>query len=176
MQPCLRFRAFAGMKNQGAAVGELLSNPVNVWLAAGALIIALEAFTAPGLGFFLGGLGALCTALVIKSGLVGEASIGAQFAWCFGLTVAWAALLWKPLQKYRMRRKARNQEVKTNNLIGEVVTVAEGGLKRGEVGQVIWSGTVMNAELESPHAQDLPHGAKAQVHSVSGNILKVTAK
>ena len=156
---------------------EFFSNPVNVWLAAGALIIAVEAFTAPGLGFFLGGLGALCTALVIKSGLVGETSIGAQFAWFFGITVGWAAALWKPLQKYRMHRKSRgSQEVKTNNLIGEIVTVAQGGLRRGEVGQVIWSGTVMNAELESPHAQDLPQGAKAQVHSISGNILRVTPK
>lgn len=155
---------------------EILREPVNAWLAAGAFIIAFEAFTVPGLGLFLGGLGALCTALLIKAGVVKETSTAAQFAWCFGVTVGWALLLWKPLQKYRLKRRARNTEVKTNNLIGEIVIVGEGGLKQGEVGQVIWSGTVMNAELESSHAHDLPQGAKAQVHSVSGNILKVTPR
>ncbi len=155
---------------------DLLKDPVNAWLAAGALIIAFEAFTSPGLGLFLGGIGALCTALLIKGGVVGEASTGAQFAWCFGITVAWSALLWKPLKKFRMQRKVRGQDVKTNNLIGETAIVGKGGLRQGDVGQVIWSGTVMNAELESAHAQDVPEGAKVHIHAISGNILKVIPK
>jgi membrane protein implicated in regulation of membrane protease activity len=155
----------------------IFQDPVNAWLAAGALIIAFEAMTAPGLGLFLGGLGALCTALLIKGGVVGPESTGAQFAWCFGITVVWALLLWKPLKKFRMQRKSRGgAEVKTNNLIGEIVTVAKGGLKPGAVGQVIWSGTLMNAELESSHTQDVPEGAKVHIHAISGNILKVIPK
>jgi membrane protein implicated in regulation of membrane protease activity len=155
---------------------EFLHDPVNAWLFAGALIISLEAFTAPGIGFFLGGLGAFCTALLIKAGVVGEASTGAQFAWCFGLTVGWTLLLWKPLRKFRMHRKSRAGDLKNNNLIGETAIVAKTGLKRGEVGQVIWSGTLMNAELGSSAGADLPEGAKVQIHSVSGNTLTVIPK
>lgn len=152
----------------------LLHDPINAWLAAGALIIAFEAFTAPGLGLFLGGLGAICTALVIKGGLVAETSTAAQFAWCFGTTVIWTALLWSPLKKFRSHIRSRNGDVKTNNLIGETAIVGKGGLKAGETGQVVWSGTPMNALLEQ--GGDLAEGAKVRIHSVTGNTLKVGPK
>jgi membrane protein implicated in regulation of membrane protease activity len=155
---------------------ELLRDPVNAWLTAGALIIAFEAFTAPGLGLFLGGLGALCTALLIRGGVVDQTAIPAQFAWCFGLTVGWAALLWKPLRKFRMHRKSRSGEMKNNNLIGETALVAKGGLKPGRLGQVTWSGTVWNAELESSHARELAEGEKVRIQAVSGNTLKVISQ
>lgn len=148
---------------------------VNGWLIAGSLIIAFEAFTAPGLGLFLGGLGALCTSLLIKSGIVDEASTAAQFAWCFGCTVAWTVLLWKPLMKFRMHRKGTGN-MPTNNVIGETAVVGKTGLKPGEMGQVIWSGTIMNAQLESAHAEPLLEGAHVRIQSVSGNILKVIPK
>jgi len=154
---------------------ELLHDPINAWLFAGALIIALEAFTAPGLGFFLGGLGAICTSIAIKAGWVGEANIAGQFAWCFGINIVWTGVLWKPMRKFRMKHK-RTADMKPNNLIGETAIVAKGGLKRGEVGQVLWSGTLMNAELERSSDADLPEGAKVSVHAVSGNTLKVTLK
>jgi membrane protein implicated in regulation of membrane protease activity len=155
---------------------DFLHDPINAWLTFGALIIAFEAFTAPGLGLFLAGIGALCTALVIKMGIVGEASTPAQFAWWFAITVGWAGLLWKPLRKFRLHRKSRGADVKTNNLIGEVAIVAKGGLKPGDVGQVLWSGTLMNAELESSHAHPVAEGEKVQVHSISGNTLKVVPR
>jgi len=154
---------------------ELLHDPVNAWLFAGALIIILEAFVGSGLGLFLGGIGALCTSLVIKAEWVGSSDIGAQFAWCFGFTIAWTGILWRPMRKFRMKKK-RSTDMKTNNLIGETAIVAKGGLRRGEVGQVLWSGTLMNAELEPSAGADLAEGAKVSIHAVSGNILKVTSR
>ncbi|MBI3508302.1 MAG: NfeD family protein, partial [Chlamydiia bacterium] len=98
-----------------------------------------------------------------------------QFAWCFGLTVAWTGLLWKPMRKFRLSRK-RAQEVPSNNLIGQTAVVAAGGLKTGEMGQVVWSGTLMNAELEGSHLLSVPEGTHVQIHSVFGNTLKVRLK
>ena len=154
----------------------MLHDPVNAWLTAGALIVAFEAFTAPGLGLFLGGLGAICTALLIKGGIVGAASTGAQFAWCFGVTVAWTLILWKPLRKFRLHRKRGGSTIENNNMIGETAIVGKGGLKSGSAGQVLWSGTVMNAELESAHGLELAEGAQVSIRSISGNTLKVAPK
>lgn len=153
---------------------EVLQSPMNVWLIAGAFIVAFEAFTTPGLGLFLGGLGALCTAVLIKAGVIDEAAIAAQFAWCFGLTAVWTIVLWKPLQTFRMRRRTRDNKIENNNLIGQIAIVGSDGLQPGKMGQVVWSGTVMNAELELPNVEALAEGTKVRIRSVYGNILKVT--
>jgi len=152
-----------------------LSNPAFVWLAVGAFLIAFEALTAPGLGLFLAGLGAVCTGLLVESGLVGETANAVQCAFFFGLTTLWAAILWKPLQQFRAHRRTGGGVV--SNVIGESGTVGKGGLKRGVVGQVVWSGTVMNAllDLSSPLA-GLEEGAVVEILSVSGTTLNVIPK
>jgi membrane protein implicated in regulation of membrane protease activity len=154
----------------------LLSNPTGFWLGLGAFLIVLEAITMPGLGLFLAGIAALCTGLLVKAGIVDEGALGAQVAWFFGLTTFWAAVLWKPLLKFRMKR-GHKDGIELNNMVGGTATVGEHGLRRGRIGQVTWSGTLMNAELEaSVPVESLPAGALVVIKSVSGTTLTVIPK
>lgn len=157
-------------------MGTLLSNPTEFWLGLGALLILFEAITVPGLGLFLAGIGALCTSLLVKAGIADEAAFGAQVAWFFGLTTFWTAVLWKPLQKFRMK-SGRKDGIELNNMVGGTATVGEHGLERGRTGQVAWSGTLMNAELAaSAPVASLPAGALVVIKSVSGTTLTVIPK
>src|SRR5262249_49812474 len=152
----------------------LFGNPVYAWLAAGAFLIVFEALTMPGLGIFLGGLGAVCTAILIQAGIVGSDATALQFACFFGLTTVWAIVLWRPLMKFRTGGKNAKADG-YNDMVGGIAVVGERGLKRGEVGQVTWSGTVMNAELDSSSSVDtVSAGVQVVIKSVSGNLLKVS--
>ncbi|MGH6823725.1 MAG: NfeD family protein [Methylocella sp.] len=154
----------------------ILSHPAEFWLGIGAFLIVFEAVTMPGLGLFLGGIGALCTGLLVKAGIANEGALGAQVAWFLGLTTFWAAVLWKPLLKFRMRSSHKGG-IELNNMVGGTATVGKDGLERGKIGQVTWSGTVMNAELEALAPVDsLPAGALAVITSVSGTTLTVIPK
>jgi membrane protein implicated in regulation of membrane protease activity len=86
----------------------LLSHSAYFWLGLGAFLIVFEAITTPGLGLFLAGIGALCTGLLVKAGFVDEGALGAKVAWFLGLTTFWAAVLWKPLLKFRMQSRHKD--------------------------------------------------------------------
>ncbi|MGH6836499.1 MAG: NfeD family protein [Methylocella sp.] len=154
----------------------LLSHSAYFWLGLGAFLIVFEAITTPGLGLFLAGIGALCTCLLVKAGIADERALGAQVAWFFGLTTFWTAVLWKPLLKFRMSSKHKDG-IELNNMVGGTATVGKDGLERGQIGQVTWSGTLMNAELEaSALVESLPAGALVVIKSVSGTTLTVIPK
>jgi len=154
----------------------MMGDPIVVWLAVGAALVVFEAMTAPGLGLFLAGLGALCTALTIKAGVIGEEATAAQFAWFFGFTTLWAGGLWKPLQKFRAARTPRKGPVENHSdIVGQTAVVAKGGLTRGKTGQVAWSGTLMSAAVDDASPQDvLPEGTTVHIRSVTGNTLSVS--
>ncbi len=154
----------------------VFANPVTCWLAAGALLIAVEAFTMPGLGLFLGGIGALFTAICIEAGWILPESTLAQFACCFGITAGVTAALWRPLKKFRMRGKHK-QSIELNNMVGQTAIVASGGLRGDMPGQVSWSGTLMNAQLVHGDAASLlPEGTPVIIRSVSGTTVHVVPK
>ncbi len=148
-----------------------------IWLLAGAALIILEVITAPGLGIFLAGLGAMSTALVINAGIVAEESVVAQFAWAFAFTVIWIAILWKPLKNFRAagRNKLSPDDSKEHSdMVGTTAIVSKNGLARGMQGQVVWSGTLMSAVLaEQSGVDSVPEGAQVKIVSVSGTTLTV---
>ncbi len=150
---------------------------VTIWLLIGASLIVLEVITAPGLGIFLAGLGAMSTALVIEVGIVAEESIVAQCAWAFAFTVLWIAVLWKPLKNFRAagRNKISPEDNKEHSdMVGSVAVVSKSGLARGRLGQVVWSGTLMTAVLDELHGvESIPEGALVKIVSVSGTTLTV---
>lgn len=147
------------------------------WLLVGASLIILEVLTAPGLGIFLAGLGAMCTALVIELGIVAEESLTAQFAWAFALTVIWGVVLWKPLKNFRSAGKNKlspDDRKEHSDIVGKMAIVGKDGLKKGMMGQATWSGTAMTAILdEHSHEDFLPEGAQVKIHSVDGTTLIV---
>lgn len=150
-------------------------SPAILWLLFGAALVLAEVFTAPGIGLFLGGFGAMSTGIVVQMGLVGIESFPAQIAWFFGLSSLWAVLLWRPLQKYRVKQTLKTHAgAERSDIVGSTGTVGKNGIKRHETGQVKWSGTIMNAVL-SPHSDEdfLAEGTQVKITAVTGNTLSV---
>lgn len=146
--------------------------PSTLWLIAGALFVAIEAFGVPGFGFFFAGLAALGVALIIEMNVVASQAHVAQFAWFFGLTVAWAIVLWAPLKRFHSRRASNH--VAAGSLVGDTAVVSAQGLRKGYEGQVQWSGTLMRAELLE--GGPLTEGAQVVIVAVEGNKLVVKPK
>lgn len=150
-------------------------NAPYLWLAAGALFLAAEAFGVPGVGFLFAGLGAIATGILIDLEAMGTGGTPGQFAWFFATSVAWTALLWKPLKKFRAGGGKDGGDY--NNMVGGAATVTGGPLRKGKTGKVAWSGTTMQAELAADAAVDeMPEGGEAVIREVKGTKLIVAPK
>lgn len=141
-----------------------------IWLALGALLIAMEVFGIPGIGFLFAGLSAVTVAILTQAGATEPDSYGAQTAWWFGLTLMWAALLWKPLKNWRTSKNSQEY----SNIIGDTAYIINQDLHKGITGQASWSGTTMNAEI-APYvtADKIPAGSKVKIIDVRGVTLIV---
>jgi membrane protein implicated in regulation of membrane protease activity len=140
------------------------------WLIAAAVLLGLEAFGAPGIGFLFAGLSALVVGILIWLELIGAENWFAQAGIFFFLTVAFAGLLWNKLKKWRMDPDAEQY----NNTVGDMATVSAGGLRKGAVGQVSWSGTTMNAMVSADEpSETFTEGDIVTIVAVKGNRLIV---
>lgn len=145
----------------------LASVPVHYWwLVAGALFCVLEILGISGIGFLFAGMAGLCVGIAVTAQWIAPESYLTQTAWFFGLTLVWAALLWK-----KLRPRAG---VAYKHMVGERARVTKGPLVKGKTGSAEWSGTVMNAEL-SKHASvaSVAEGENVIIKEVHGNVLVV---
>lgn len=133
-------------------------------------MVAIEAFAIPGIGFFFGGLAAVVVGGLLIGGVLSPEEIVWQFTVWFAVTGVMAVALWKPLQKIRVNK---NADSSFNNIVGTHAKVAEAPLKAGFPGKVTWSGTLMNARLESGGASEVPVGAEVLITKVDGNTVTV---
>lgn len=144
-----------------------------LWLLLGAGLILLEVLGATGIGLLFGGLAALIVATLIEMGSIAEHNLTLQGALWFSITVACAALLFRPLKKWRTNPSSQDS---FDNIVGTHATVSAGGLMIGKPGKVMWSGTLMNAQV----TPDCSVGAFLEgdivtVCAVKGNQLIVCA-
>ncbi len=149
-------------------------NVVYEWLIVGVVFIALEAFGIPGVGFFFMGIGALATGILLSLDWIGDEQIIVQFAVCFAIALASGVLLWRPIQKLFPSSKTSPGY---NDVIGATAIVGAGGLRRGGEGIVLWSGTIMKAEL-APDAgvSMLAENTAVTIIAVMGAKLIVSPK
>ena len=143
-----------------------------IWLIAGVLFLLAEALGVTGVGLFFSGMGALTVCMLLSLGLLTAESQMWQFIIFFAATAAWAALLWKPMQRFRVGK----QQGGYSNIVGETAYVGSSGLTR-QNGEVTWSGTIMKAELARDIATDkLEAGTAVTIVDVSGAKLIVKPK
>lgn len=140
-----------------------------LWLGAGALMLALEMSGLSGVGFLFAGLASFVVAILISTDLLLPTDYLLQWGWFFAATVVWAALLWKPMQKFLLSHKGAGYQ----DMIGQTAIVGAGGLSKGHDGQATWSGTVMMARLENSAAEHVPAGAAVEIVGVKGSTLLV---
>lgn len=138
------------------------------WFGLSMAFFFLEAYGITGIGFLFSALAALCMGIIMQNGWIDARDTVAQAATFFGLTGLWAAILWKPLKKFRMSRPTQTH----NDMIGRFATVTEGGLQKGKSGHVHWSGTLMRARLAEDAAIDAAEaGEELKIIAVQGATL-----
>lgn len=137
------------------------------WIVAGALMLLVEALGIPGVGFLFAGLGAVGTGVLISSGMLETNAFLAQTVSWLVLTFLVAAILFKPLQRWRSRQRAAY-----HSMIGTTASVMPPGLLPDQEGQARWSGTLMRARLAA--GQDPAEaGAVLRILAVEGTVLIV---
>lgn len=142
------------------------------WLIGGAVLIALEAFGVPGIGFLFAGLAALVTAMAVQADLLEADAYATQLAMFFVTTGVLAALLWSRLKRWRLNPNAPRFQ----NMIGEEAVVTGAPLTAQALGTVHWSGTLMQARLAQGTVAELPVGSRATIVAVDRTILIVAPK
>lgn len=140
-----------------------------IWLVAGVLFFALEAIGISGIGFLFAGFGATTVGSLVYYGTLPQEDIINQFVVFFVTTALWAVLLWKPLQKFRLRNPAQGY----NNMIGETAYVGASGIDE-KGGEVTWSGTIMKAQIANgASAKRLEAGSQVTIVDIVGTTLMV---
>ena len=143
-----------------------------LWLVLGFIFVLMEIFAVmPGIGLLFAGLGALCTALLLYSVPEHGISLVGQGVWFLAFGTFWAAVLWKPLKNWRLSSGTGGGY---HGMIGQDVTITGSPLTKERMGQVLWSGTVMNARLAPDDMQEaLPVGSLAVIVAVDSNTVIV---
>ena len=138
-----------------------------LWLLIGIILIILEFNQLPGIGFLFLGLGAIITSIIIN---YWSTEIFVQFAY-FGISsFVCFLILWYPLKKFVYKSNdVLSRE--SFDLVGASVIVVNKEIKGSEYGQVLWSGTIMNAQLAYKSKTIAKVGESLHVLQVKGNIL-----
>jgi membrane protein implicated in regulation of membrane protease activity len=158
-----------------ASPHEWYQNAGFIWLVAGVLFLLIEALGVSGVGFLFAGLGALVAGVAVQMGWTGEEAYLAQFIVFFISVALWAALLWKPMQKFRVGHGRHGGGY--SNIVGDVAYVGSSGLSKKSGGEVTWSGTIMKAQLaKHVQAEMLEAGTQVVIEEVTGATLIVKPK
>ena len=137
-----------------------------IWLVVGIIFILIEFSTLPGIGFLFVGLGAMTSSVIfyfypeIQNYQVASVAFS---------SLAWFLILWWPLKAF-VYNKNNHSDKEYFDIIGMQVEVAYEDIKPGNLGQVYWSGTIMNAKLSSGETISRV-GDKLFIVSAKGNIL-----
>jgi membrane protein implicated in regulation of membrane protease activity len=137
-----------------------------IWLIIGIICVAIEFFAAPSIGFLFFGFGALSNTLVVYNyplvSLTNQITI-------FGmLSLIWFCILYYPLKKYVYNKTDKTENY--SDMIGKAVEVYSSTVSSDTMGQVKWSGAIMNAYLISNEI-DAKTGDRLFITEVKGNIL-----
>lgn len=147
----------------------IAEHSVLLWLTAGALLVFLEVALAPGAGFLFAGLAAITVGGLATFGAIDSDAILLQFALFFVFTCLWTAILWKPLKRFRSRGGAKGYQ----DVIGSLAKT-KNALNAGELGQVHWSGTIMNARIDKAcKVKKIAGNQEVTVTAKKGNTLYV---
>ena len=153
--------------------GELMEiTPVEIWLIVGIIFILAEFTAVPGIGLLFIGLGAL-SASILMYYLPDLASY--QVASVGLISLAWFLVLWWPLKVFVYRKKGEGR-TDYYDMLGMQVEVVEKDLTSSSVGKVAWSGTTMNAKLDSAEDKGAKVGYQLYITDIKGNVLICSRK
>lgn len=138
---------------------------IELWIFFGLCLILIEFTQIPSIGLVFVGLGAFTTAILM---IYFPIILGYQIISLGVSSLMWLIILWRPMKSFYGGKNSSNR---TNfNIIGSTVEVINNDIHQNEMGQVFWSGTIMNAKLADGHAS-AKIGETLKVVEVNGNIL-----
>lgn len=138
---------------------------IELWLLFGLFLILIEFTQVPGIGLVFIGFGAFTTALLM---IYFPMVVDYQIITLGISSLVWLIILWHPMKSFY---GTKNSSSKINfNIIGSSVQVINSDIKQNEMGQVFWSGTIMNARLGDSSAS-AKIGETLKVMEVNGNVL-----
>ncbi|MGV7220609.1 MAG: NfeD family protein [Nitrospinales bacterium] len=117
------------------------------------------------------GLGAVTVGIALVAGWI-QSPIDQFSVFCFA-TGFWALILWKPMKKL-MDGEGKG----FNDMVGSTAVVFGHALEYGKMGQVKWSGAVMNCRLESniEGMEKVDPGTEVTITGVSKGVMMVSLK
>ncbi|MCC8467916.1 MAG: NfeD family protein [Rickettsia endosymbiont of Eriopis connexa] len=137
-----------------------------IWLIIGIICVVVEFFAVPSIGFLFFGLGALSNTLVVYNYPL--VSLTNQITFFGILSLIWFCILYYPLKKYVYNKTDKTENY--SDMIGKTVEVYSSTVSSDTVGQVKWSGAIMNAYL-APNEIDAKTGDRLFIIEVKGNVL-----
>lgn len=140
---------------------------IEIWLILGLFLILIEFTQLPGIGLIFVGFGAFTTVLLLNF----YPTIANYQIITLGVSsVLWLLLLWRPMRSFHTSKNSGKNQF---HIIGSTVQVVKKDINPGEMGQVFWSGTIMNARL-TDGSVGVKIGDYLQVVEVKGNVLICT--
>ncbi|AAY61882.1 NfeD family protein [Rickettsia felis] len=137
-----------------------------IWLIIGIICVVVEFFAVPNIGFLFFGLGALSNTLVVYNYPL--VSLTNQITFFGILSLIWFCILYYPLKKYVYNKTDKTENY--SDMIGKTVEVYSSTVSSDSIGQVRWSGAIMNAYL-APNEEVAKTGEQLFITEVKGNIL-----
>ncbi|UCM85492.1 MAG: NfeD family protein [Rickettsia endosymbiont of Culicoides impunctatus] len=143
---------------------------VEWWLIAGIICIIIEFANIPNVGFLFLGLGGISNTIILSNypNLLKYQYIVFGFA-----SFIWLIILWYPLKFYVSKKHGKYEY---SDMFGQEVQVYSNELLVGEKGQVLWSGTIMNAKLSRDSVKSAYKGDTLRIIQIDGNVLICTAE
>lgn len=139
------------------------------WLIVGFIFVAIEVFGIPSAGFLFGGLAAILMAILIEGNIIAGENLPLTLGIWFFITAVIGAFLWSPIKKWRT---TKHSATTTNNgMIGDRAVILTKDLNPNELGNASWSGTIMNARLDSSVTHPIAVGTECTIVRVEGNTL-----
>ncbi len=137
-----------------------------IWLIIGIIYVIVEFFAVPSIGFLFFGLGALSNTLMVYNYPL--VSLTNQITFFGILSLVWFCILYYPLKKYVYNKTDKTENY--SDMIGKTVEVYSSTVSSDTIGQVRWSGAIMNAYL-APNEIDAKTGDRLFIVEVKGNVL-----
>ncbi len=140
------------------------------WLIVGVICIIIEFANIPNIGFLFLGLGGISNAIILNNY---PYLLKYQYI-IFGFTsFMWLIILWYPLKFYVYKKPYKYEY---SDMFGKEVQVYSNELLVGEKGQVLWSGTIMNAKLSKDAIKSARKGDTLYIVEIDGNVLICTTE
>ncbi|WP_341756739.1 MULTISPECIES: NfeD family protein [unclassified Candidatus Tisiphia] len=142
---------------------------VELWLIASIICLIIEFSNIPNVGFLFLGLGGISNAIILNNylNLLKYQYIIFGFA-----SFIWLVILWYPLKFYVGKKYGKHEY---SDMLGQEVQLYSNELLVGEKGQVLWSGTIMNAKLSKDSVKSAYKGDTLRIVQIDGNVLICTA-